>query len=382
MTTFPNRRLLMLPGPTNVPDRIANAMIRPMINHRSETFTALLRDMTEKSKHLFQTGDDVVILTASGTGGVEAAVWNLVRPGDRVVVPVMGEFSTRLAEAIELAGGETVRVTAEAGTVPGIEQIEEAVRKTAGLKAVFMVHNETSTGCAVPYLEEVGRLARDAGAFFAVDAVSSLGGYAIPVDKWGIDICVTGSQKCLAAPPGLTLLSISKRAAEYVRKSPPKVRYFDLARQLEFLAHGETPFTPAVSLYYALDEALDWLIEEGLEKRVERHALHARTFYSVIAGMDLKGVAAEGVRSNTVIAVLYPHGIDDKVFRKKLSDEHDIVVGGGVGSLKGKSFRIGSMGDVSSAHVHRTTAAMALTLNRMGHPVDLQTIGGILDRAS
>jgi aspartate aminotransferase-like enzyme len=131
-----------------------------------------------------------------------------------------------------------------------------------------------------------------------------------------------------------------------------------------------------------MDEALDWLLEEGLENRARRHALHARTFYSVIQVMGLKGVAAEDVRSNTVIAVLYPAGIDDKAFRKKLSEEHDILVGGGVGSLKGRSFRIGSMGDVSSAHVHRTTAAMAFAFNEMGHPVDLQAIGGILDRAS
>ncbi|MDA4135744.1 MAG: alanine--glyoxylate aminotransferase family protein [Thaumarchaeota archaeon] len=379
---YPPSKLLMLPGPTNVPDRVNHAMIRSMINHRGETFTRVLKGVTEKSRALFQTEGDPIILTASGTGGVEAAVWNIVRPGDKVVIPVCGEFGSRLAEVIELAGGETVRVTSEPGTVPSIEAVEEAVRKTPNLKAVYTVHNETSGGTAIPYVERLAKVTADAGAFFVVDAISSLGGYALPVDRWGIDICVTGSQKCLAAPPGLALLSVSKKAADFVRKSPPKVRYFDLGRQMDFLAHGETPFTPAVSLYYALDEALNWLIEEGLDKRVERHALHARTLYSLLGAMGLKGLAEEKVRSNTVVAGFYPPGIDDKVFRKKLSDEHDLVIGAGVGGMKGKVFRIGSMGNVSSAHVNRTATAMALTFQKMGYPVDLGRIASVLGTAS
>ena len=147
------------------------------------------------------------------------------------------------------------------------------MRKTPGLKAIFLVHNETSGGTAIPYVERLAKVAADTGAFFVVDAISSLGGYSIPVDTWGVDVCITGSQKCLAAPPGLSLLSLSRRAADFIRKNPPRVRYFDLGRQIEFLAHGETPFTPAMSLYYALDEALSWLIEEGLDNRVKRHAV-------------------------------------------------------------------------------------------------------------
>jgi aspartate aminotransferase-like enzyme len=368
----------MLPGPTNVPDRISHAMIRPMVNHRSETFTRVLKSVTERSKVLFQTQRDPIVLTASGTGGVEAAVWNIVRPGDNVVVPVCGEFGTRLAEAIELAGGIVTRVTADTGTVPSLEAIEEAARKTKDLKALFVVHNETSGGTALPYIEKLAALCHDLGAFFVVDAISSLGGYSIPVDRWGVDICVTGSQKCLAAPPGLSLLSVSGKAADHIRKNPPKVRYFDLGRQLDFLAHGETPFTPAVSLYYALDEALAWLAEEGLENRVQRHAKHAKTLYALLASMNLRGLAAEEVRSNTVIAGFYPDGIDDKAFRKNLDQEHDLIIGAGVGNLKGKVFRIGSMGDVSTAHINRTASAMAMTFQKMGYPVDLNRISSVL----
>ncbi len=367
---YPRERLLMLPGPTNVPDRIRYAMIKAMVNHRSETFTRILKSVTEKSRVLFQTEGDPLILTSSGSGGVEAAVWNIVRPGDKVVVPVSGEFGARLAETVELAGGEVTRVSSEPGTVPSIEAVEEAVRKVQGVKAVFVVHNETSGGTAVPYIEQLARVAADVGAFFVVDAISSLGGYALPVDRWGIDICVTGSQKCLAAPPGLALLSVSRKAADLIKKNPPRVRYFDLGRQMDFLARGETPFTPAVSLYYALEEALSWLAEEGLENRVQRHALHARQLYSMLDAMSLKALADPKVRSNTVIAAWYPPGIDDKVFRKKLSDEQDIVIGAGVGSLKGKVFRIGSMGDISSTHVNRTASALSLTFQKMGYPVD------------
>jgi aspartate aminotransferase-like enzyme len=379
---YPRRKLLMIPGPTNVPDRVNYAMIRSMVNHRSETFTKVLKDVTVKSKVLFQTEQDPIVLTASGTGGVEAAVWNIVRPGDKVVVTVFGEFGSRLAETIELAGGETVRVSSEPGTVPPFEAVEEAVRKTPGLKAIFVVHNETSAGCALPYVEKLGALANSAGAFLVVDAISSLGGYSLPADRWGIDVLITGSQKCLAAPPGLALLSVSKKAADFIRKSPPKVRYFDLGRQMDFMAHGETPFTPAVSLYYALDEALNWLVEEGLENRVKRHALHAGQIYSLVGAMGLKGMADPSVRSNTIIAAFYPQGIDDKVFRKKLSDEHDLVIGAGVGSLKGKVFRIGSMGDVSSAHVRRTASAMALTFQEMGYAVDLAKVSSVLAQPS
>ncbi len=375
---YPPNKLLMIPGPTNVPDRVKHAMIRSMVNHRSETFTRVLRSVTEKSRPLFQTERDPLVLTASGTGGMEAAVWNIIRPGDRVVVPVAGEFGSRLAEVIELAGAETTRVTSEPGTVPSLESVEEAVRKVRGLKAVYVVHNETSAGTSVPYIERLAKAAADAGAFFVVDAISSLGGYALPVDRWGIDICVTGSQKCLAAPPGLALLSVSKKAADFIRGNPPRVRYFDLGRQIDFLAHGETPFTPAIPLYYALDEALSWLIEEGLEERVERHARHAKSLYSLLGAMGVRLLADERVRSNTVVAACYPQGVDDKVFRQKLNEEQDIVIGAGVGNLKGKVFRVGCMGDISASHVNRTAAAMALTFQKMGHPVDLKAVSSVL----
>ena len=376
----PTKKLLMVPGPTNVSDRVMNAMLKPMINHRSNEFTALVESITEKSRYLFQTGGHIVTITASGTGGVEAVAFALVRPGDNVVVPVYGEFGQRLAEAIELAGGNVVKVFAEPGNVPRLDEVREAIRRTEDLKAVYTVHNETSTGCAIPYIQELARAAHEKGAFMVVDGVSSIGGYSVPVDAWGVDMCVTASQKCIAAPPGMVIISLNDRVAEFLKKTPPTVRYFDLGKHLDFLEHGYTPFTPAVSLYYALEEALAALMEETLEKRVARHARCASQLYSAVESMGLECFADKGCRSNTVIAVNYPKGINDEKFRAIMSEEQGVVITGGFGPLKGKILRVGSMGDVTSAHIQRTVDAMAKTFSKLGYPVDPKRVADVAVR--
>ncbi len=371
-TVSPKKKLLMVPGPTNVSDRVMKAMLKPMINHRSEEFTQLLASITERSKYLFQTKEHIVTITASGTGGVEAVAFALVRRGDNVVVPVYGEFGQRLAEAIELAGGNVVKVFAEPGSVPRLEEVREAIRRTENLKAVYTVHNETSTGVAIPYIRELAKAAHEKHAFMVVDGVSSIGGYSVPVDDWEVDMCVTASQKCIAAPPGLVLISLNRAVADYLKRTPATVRYFDLAKHLDFLEHGYTPFTPAVSLYYALDEALAVLEEETLEKRVARHTKCASQLYSAAESMGLECFAERDNRSNTVITIKCPKGVDDEHFRSIMSDEFDVVITGGFGPLKGKILRLGSMGNVTSSDIQTTVAAMAKTLTKLGHPVDLK----------
>jgi aspartate aminotransferase-like enzyme len=356
----------MLPGPTNVSDRVMRAMLRPVINHRGEAFNHLFMDMEQKSKHLFQTEAEVVILSSSGTGGVEAAVWNIIRPGDVAVVPVFGEFSDRLAETVELAGGRAVRVQSEFGTTPSLKQLQEATSSQEKLRALFLVHNETSTGVAIQYVEQAAKIAREQGAFVVVDAISSLGGYSIPVDKWGIDVCITASQKCLAAPPGLALVSVSRRVKDFAEKSPPKTRYFDLARYIEYGSRAETPFTPALPIFYALDEALTELLEEGLANRVKRHEKSAKALYDGVEELGLKPFAREEVRSRTVVATLYPEGVDDKLFRKTMSAKYGVLVAGGFGTMKTKLFRVGCMGLVSESHVQTTLDAIKGTLKAMG----------------
>ena len=356
-------------------------MQKPMINHRSPEFTALVESITEKSRYLFQTRGHIVTITASGTGGVEAVAFALVRPGDNVVVPVYGEFGQRLAEAIELAGGNVVKVFAEPGNVPRLEEVKEAIRRTDDLKAVYTVHNETSTGCAIPYIPDLARAAHEKDAFMVVDGVSSIGGYSVPVDAWGVDMCVTASQKCIAAPPGMVIISLNDRVASFLKRTPPTVRYFDLEKHLDFLEHGFTPFTPAVSLYYALEEALAALMEETLEKRVARHARCASQLYSAMESMDLQGFADKGCRSNTVIAVSYPKGVNDEQFREIMSEEQGVVITGGFGPLKGKIFRVGSMGDVTSAQIQTTVDAMAKTFSKLGHHIDLRKVSDVVTRS-
>lgn len=353
------QKLIMLPGPTNVSERVMKAMLGPIINHRGDAFRELYRGVLDKTRRLFQTSGDVIVLSSSGTGGVEAAVWNLIRPGDAVVVPVFGEFSTRLAETVELAGGRAIRVASEFGKAPSLDQVKSAMEEQGKFKALFLVHNETSTGVAVPWVEEATRLARDHGALSVVDAISSLGGYAIPVDKWGVDICVTGSQKCVAAPPGLAMLSVSPRVVDYLKSSPPTTRYFGIPRYLEYGTRGETPFTPALPLYYALDEALNELLEEGLAERVQRHDRMAALLYGGLGKMGMKAVADPSVRSKTVIASYYPPGVDDAKFRKALAHDKGVVIAGGFGPFAGKVFRVGCMGQISEKHVETTLKAIS-----------------------
>ena len=377
----PSKKLLMIPGPTNVSDRVMKAMLKPMINHRSPEFTALVESITENSKYLFQTKEHIVTITASGTGGVEAVAFALVRPGDNVVVPVYGEFGQRLAEAIELAGGNVVKVFAEPGNVPRLDEVREAIRRIDNLKAVYTVHNETSTGCTIPYVQELAQAAHEKGAFMVVDGVSSIGGYSVPVDAWGVDMCVTASQKCIAAPPGMIIISLNSRVAAFLKKTPATVRYFDLAKYLDFLEHGYTPFTPAVPLYYALEEALIALKEETLEKRVARHAKCASQLYYAVESMGLECFADKSCRSNTVIAVKVPKGIDDEKFRDIMSQEHGVVITGGFGPLKGKILRLGSMGDVTSADIQKTVDAMAKTFSKLGYQVDPKRLADVAVRS-
>jgi aspartate aminotransferase-like enzyme len=360
----------MLPGPTNVPDRVAQAMLKPIINHRSEGFHSLLKPIIAKAKVVFETQADIAVLTCSGTGGVETAVMNVVRPGDDVLVPVFGEFSQRLADSIDQVGGHAIRVAAPIGDAPSPDLLEDAARKAPRLKAVFVVYNDTSPGTTYRWMKEASDVAKAHGAFCISDAVSILGGDELPQDKWGIDMVVTASQKCLAAPPGLALVSISEPLKKYVISNPPLSTYFNLAKYVEFNQKSETPFTPALPLFYALDEALSLVVEEGMDKRVARHRITAQAFYDSLSFVGLHPFVKEHVRSNVVVSVRYPEGMDDKAFRSTVEDSFGVVLAGGFGELKGKIFRIGNMGEVQRWHVLTTLNAIGGAMAAVGHVVD------------
>jgi aspartate aminotransferase-like enzyme len=357
----------MLPGPTNVPNRVINAMLTPMINHRSDDFRKLYKDIVNKTQRVFETENDVVVLTTSGTGAVETSVVNLIKKDDVVIIPVNGEFSTRLADLIDNYGGKTIRINSPYGQNPPIEKIEEAFEKNSNIKALYVVYNETSTGTTLRNLSKLGDICKAHGAYFVVDAVSILGGDELPVDKWNVDICFTATQKALAAPPGIAPISISKEAKKYMIENPPPSQYLNLKRYFKYYNDSfETPFTPAVSLFYAYQEALNIIIEEGMENRIHRHRKCANAFYSGLEALGFTPFADADSRSNVVIAVNYLPGIDDKKFRELISTKFKVLIAGGFGELKGKVFRVGCMGEVSSYHVMRTLSAISSSMSILG----------------
>jgi len=359
----------MLPGPTNVPNRVINAMLTPMINHRSDDFRKLYKDIVNKTQTVFETENDVVVLTTSGTGAVETSVVNLIKKDDAVIIPVNGEFSTRLADLIDNYGGKTIRINSPYGQNPPIEKIEEAFEKNSNIKALYVVYNETSTGTTLRNLSKLGDICKAHGAYFVVDAVSILGGDELPVDKWNVDICFTATQKALAAPPGIAPISISKEAKKYMIENPPPSQYLNLKRYFKYYSDSfETPFTPAISLFYAYQEALNIIIEEGMENRINRHRKCANALYSGLGALGFTPFADADSRSNVVIAVNYLPGIDDKKFRELISTKFKVLLAGGFGELKGKVFRVGCMGEVSSYHVMRTLSAISSSMSILGVP--------------
>jgi aspartate aminotransferase-like enzyme len=359
----------MLPGPTNVPNRVINAMLTPMINHRSDDFRKLYKDIVSKTQKVFETENDIVVLTTSGTGAVETSVVNLIKKDDVVIIPVNGEFSTRLADLIDNYGGKTIRINSPYGQNPPIEKIQEAFEKNSKVKALYVVYNETSTGTTLRYLSKLGDICKAHGAFFVVDAVSILGGDELPVDKWNVDICFTATQKALAAPPGIAPISISKEAKKYMIENPPASQYLNLKRYFKYYNDSfETPFTPAISLFYAYQEALTIILEEGIQNRIERHRKCANAFYSGLEALGFTPFADANSRSNVVIAVNYLPGIDDKKFRELISSKFKVLIAGGFGELKGKVFRVGCMGEVSSYHVMRTLSAISSSMSILGVP--------------
>lgn len=360
------KKLIMVPGPTNVPDRVMNAMTRPMIDHRGPAFKAMFDSISENAKYAFQTSSDVYVLTVSGTGGLECVVGNAVSPGDKVIVPVFGLFSGRAKEAVARRGGRAVEIQSRWGAAPSASQIREAVRKEKDAKALFVVYNETSTGVTVRELPEIGEIAQENDLLLIVDAVSNLCGDELPVDKWGVDVCVTASQKCLACPPGLSLFSVSPKAWETIEKVE-KPFYFDMVEMREFAKKKETPFTPALPLFYALDEALRMVREEGLENRIKRHRACSEAFYAAVETLGLSPLPEKNVRSNTVIAFSKPEEVDNAKVRRTMDERYNVVISLGAGKLRDAIFRIGCMGMISETETLQTIDALENALASEGY---------------
>lgn len=376
---FSESKQLRVPGPTPIPPRVTRAAGRPMINHRGTDFRELFERVNERTKKVFKTTGDLIFLTASGTGGMEAACANLLSPGDRVLVPVMGAFSERFAKIAEAYGAVVERIPVEWGKPVEPEAIRERLSRTS-FKAVFTTHNETSTGVEND-IEVISRVVHEYGPLLVVDAISSLGAVNLETDNWGIDMVITGSQKALMVPPGMSILSVSKRAWDAIAASKSPRFYFDLERARASAEKWETPYTPAVSILFALDESLAMIEEEGLEAIFARHKLVSSMVRAGVRALGLELLAADAWASKTVTAVLGPSGISPDELRKVANSKYGVVLSGGQGELSGKIFRIGHLGYISPMDIIGVIAALELSLRDLGYPVKLGAGVGACEEA-
>ncbi len=369
----PPARLLLGPGPSEVHSRVLRAMAAPLLGHLDPAFVAMMEDVKALLRLVFATQNPLTFpISGTGSAGMEACVVNLVEPGDEVVVGVNGVFGTRLAEIVERAGAVPLRVEAPWGHVVRAEQVEAALKNSRRPKLVALVHAETSTGAWQP-LPDAARLAHEHGALFLTDCVTSLGGAPVEIDGWEIDAAYSGTQKCLSCPPGLAPVTFGPRAVEVLRGRKTKVRswYFDVTLLEKYWGEERVyHHTAPITMNYALREALRIVAEEGLPARFARHRRNHEALVAGLGALGL-GLASEaGHRLPMLNAVTVPDGVDEARVRGRLLTEHGIEIGGGLGPMKGRVWRIGLMGESSRpASVLAVLAALEAALRAEGRRV-------------
>jgi alanine-glyoxylate transaminase/serine-glyoxylate transaminase/serine-pyruvate transaminase len=358
----PTARFLMGPGPSDVHPRVLKAMATPLIGHLDPQFIEIMDGVKKMLRKLFQTKNDLTFaVSATGSAGMETCFVNLLEPGDEALVCVSGVFGNRMCDNVERCGAKLVRVDAPWGEPIDPAQVKEALGKCSP-KLVAIVHAETSTGVLQP-LEEISKMAHDAGALFLVDAVTSLGGTDVRVDDWGIDAIYSGSQKCLSVPPGLSPVSFSSKATEAMGKRKTKVQswYLDLSMIRNYWAGAKRAYhhTAPISMEYALYEGLNLIFEEGLEARFERHRRNHELLRDGLEAMGFEFLVAPDYRLPMLNAVKIPAGIDEAAARSQLLNEYNIEIGAGLGDFAGKLWRIGLMGcSCTQNHVNMLLAAL------------------------
>ena len=355
------RMQLRIPGPTPCPPQALEAMGRQMINHRGEEFGQILESITGKLKQTFQTKGDVFVLTASGTGGLEAAIVNTLSPGEEVLSLSNGAFGERFADIAARYGARVTCLNSEWGTPVDVNAVKQALESNRNIKAVLTTHNETSTGMT----NDIGQISAAVRTFdklLLVDAISSLGCIDLPTDKWGCDVVVTASQKGWMVPPGLAMVSVSERAWQAHAQANMPRYYWDLGKARDFLQKGQTPWTPAISVFYALNVTLDLMLTEGLADIFARHAQVGKVTRDGVKSLGLSLFPDERYASNTVTAVNVPDEIDASKLIKTLRDEHQVVIAGGQQKLSGRILRIGHLGLVHENDIRSVLEAISKTL--------------------
>ena len=368
---------LRIPGPTPCPPQALQAMGKQMINHRGKEFGEILNSVTTKLKQVFQTTGDVFLLTSSGTGGLEAAIVNILSPGDRVLAISCGAFGDRFGDIAEQYGAKVKRLNFEWGKPVDPEAVSQVLRANDDIKAVLVTHNETSTGVTND-LGKISSVVKQFDKLFLVDAISSLGCIDLPTDNWHCDIVVTGSQKGWMVPPGLAMVSLSEKAWQAHNQARMPRYYWDFTKARYYLQKGQTPWTPAISICYALNSTLDLMLSEGLTNVFARHSRIAQMTRNGIRSLGLSLFSKDSYASNTVTAVSavgrkggkndstdYPAAesqIDVAKLTQVLRDEHDVVIAAGQGRLAGKIFRIGHLGLVKESDIKTVLEALAKAL--------------------
>jgi len=357
---------LRVPGPTPCPEEVLQAMGLQMVNHRGPEFAKVLNNVTAKLKQLFQTKNDLFLLSGSGTGGLEAAAVNTMSPGDKVLSVSIGVFGDRFAAIAKEFGAEVIPLKFEWGKAADPDAVRKALKADPEIKTVLVTHNETSTGVTND-LAAISSVVKEAGKLLVVDAISSLGSIDLPVDKWHCDVTVTGSQKGWMVPPGLTMVSVSQEGWQANQKAKMPRFYWDFAKAKSYLQEkGQTPWTPVVSVFFALDVALDMILKEGMANVFARHARMGKAAREGVKSLGLSPFAEEGHASNTVTSVAASGGLDTKKMLKILREEHDVVLAGGQQKLDGHIFRIGHLGWATEADIKEVISAIKKVLPQAG----------------
>lgn len=367
-TFHPPQRILLGPGPSDVPARVLQALGAPTLGHLDPEYLKLMDETRQMLREVFQTQNEMTLaMSGTGSAGMETVAVNLLEPGDAAIVCVNGVFGTRMKDVFERCGARVHAIEAPWGETIPEERVAEALKAVPDAKLFGIVHAETSTGAHQP-LEAISKLVHDAGALFAVDAVTSLGGLPLQVDAWGIDACYSGTQKCLSCPPGLSPVTFSPRALARMDARKTKVQswYLDMTMIRNYWSADRVyHHTAPINMTYALREALAIVLEEGLEPRIARHR---RNHLALRAGLEAIGLNFIPEHSLTTLNAIHaPEGVDEAAVRRRLLNEYGIEIGAGLGPFKGKALRIGLMGSSSSGrNVMLVLAALENILSRSG----------------
>ncbi|MBF0485251.1 MAG: alanine--glyoxylate aminotransferase family protein [Candidatus Omnitrophica bacterium] len=364
------RNLLLTPGPSKVPVELCEILGKPIIHHRTPQFQQVLKEVNDGLKKIIGTSSDVYLLASSGTGAMEAAVSNLLSPGDKAITVEYGKFGERWTELVKAYKAVPVVLKIQWGKAVTAEEIKAALAQNPDAKAVFLTQCETSTS-VTPDLQAIGAVMKSGTAVLVADSVSALGTEPMAMDGWGVDVVCSGSHKGLMLPPGVGIVAVSAKAIAMIASSTNVRYYFDLRKSKKALADIDTPFTPAIGIVIALNEAIKMLLSEGLDKKQEYYLKMARAVWAAAEAMGLKVYADPKFRSRALTAIVIPEALNPKKIVKTMRDVHGITFAGGQGELDGKVVRIAHMGAVDEYDILTGLSCLEKVLKEAGHKFEL-----------